>query len=208
MLPANELLTFFAAAALLAIAPGPDNIFVMTQSALHGRLAGIAVTFGLCTGLIVHTFLVAIGVAALIKASATAFMVLKIMGALYLLYLAYGAFRASASNITMEERQKMRTAVLYRRGIFMNVTNPKVTIFFLAFLPQFVNPEYGSVTLQFAELGVVFIVATLLIFGSVAIIGGTVGTWLNANPKAQKIMNWTAGTIFCAMALKLLVSER
>ena len=148
MLSPEVLLTFFAASLLLGIAPGPDNIFVLTQSAVYGVRAGLATTLGLVTGLCVHTTAVALGVAALFQTSPLAFAILKYVGAAYLLYLAWLSFRAGA--LLTHAPDGGRTAfpgygVLYRRGIVMNVTNPKVTLFFLAFLPQFCNPALGGV---------------------------------------------------------------
>lgn len=208
MLPIEVTGTFFLAAILLALAPGPDNIFVLTQSAVHGRLAGMMVTVGLATGLIVHTSAVAFGVAVIFQTSAIAFSLLKIAGACYLLYLAWGAFRAGSSNINMKTEQSAGFLKLYLRGIIMNVTNPKVSIFFLAFLPQFADPSRGSVTLQIFYLGGLFILATLLIFGGVALLAGSIGTWLNQSQKSQIIMNRVAGSVFAVLALKLISTER
>lgn len=208
MIPIELLLAFFAASLALAIAPGPDNIFVLTQSAVHGRVVGLVVTFGLCTGLIVHTLAVALGVAALFQASALAFTVLKTVGAAYLLYLAWLAFRASATRVNLSDGSTLGLWQYYRRGIIMNVTNPKVSIFFLAFLPQFADPQRGSLTLQIVFLGLVFIVATILVFGGVALLAGSLGERFNRSVTAQRAMNWLAGTVFIGLALKLVTSER
>lgn len=208
MMPPESALIFFAASALLALTPGPDNIFVLTLSALHGRKAGLLVTLGLCTGLIGHTVAVALGIAALFQASAVAFTALKIAGACYLLYLAWGAFRASASQLESGPDIPLNGWQLYRRGIVMNLTNPKVSIFFLAFLPQFADPARGSLTLQLIALGGIFMLAALLIFSSIAALAGSLGGWLNRSPRAQLVMNRTAGTIFVVLALKLAMAER
>ena len=208
MLPTETISAFFLASALLAIVPGPDNVFVLTQSALHGKLSGLVVVFGLCTGLLVHTGAVAFGVAVLFQASALAFTLLKVIGAGYLLYLAWQIFRASPEQIHMSNNSQRSLATLYRRGIIMNVTNPKVSIFFLAFLPQFADPERGSISLQMIALGGIFIVATILVFGAVAMIGGALGDWLNRSTRAQKMMNWVAGTVFVGLALKLVTAEK
>ena len=149
--PANFLL-FISASALLAIAPGPDNIFVLTQSAIKGKLAGIVVTLGLCTGLLVHTTLVAFGVAAVFEASALAFRVLKFAGAAYLLYLAWGAFRAGSSSIAAEDAG-LGLRQYYLRGILMNVTNPKVSIFFLGLLTSVCPTRSGELTPSTCYLG-------------------------------------------------------
>lgn len=207
MMPIETLLLFFFASVALALAPGPDNIFVLTQSAVYGRKAGVLVTLGLCTGLLVHTGAVALGVAAIFQTSALAFTLLKIVGALYLLYLAITAFRAGASNLDEVDTQDIAWGKLYARGIIMNTTNPKVAIFFLAFLPQFTNPSLGSMTIQLLALGAIFMVATLLVFGGVAWFAGYLGEWLKGSEKSQILMNRIAGTVFAGLALRLAISE-
>lgn len=208
MIPFETLGAFFAASVLLALAPGPDNIFVLTQSALHGKIPGLCVTLGLCTGLLVHTSAVALGMAAVFKASAVAFNLIKILGAGYLIYLAWLSFRASATRLESRNPDGLTLPKLYLRGIVMNVTNPKVSIFFLAFLPQFADPDRGALTLQMIALGGVFIVATVLVFGSVALLAGAIGQWLKRSPRVQVIMNRVAGVVFVSLALKLATSQR
>jgi threonine/homoserine/homoserine lactone efflux protein len=203
MIPIDTLAAFFTASVLLALAPGPDNIFVLTQSALRGKMAGLLVTLGLCTGLIVHTTAVAFGVAVIFQASALAFTMLKLFGAGYLLYLAWLVFRAAAEKIGTGRASGLSYGRLYRRGIIMNVTNPKVSIFFLAFLPQFADPARGSLTLQLLLLGGVFIVSTIIVFGGIALLAGAIGGWLNRSPRTQLIMNRLAGVVFVGLAVKL-----
>lgn len=207
MIPIDTAATFSVASVLLALAPGPDNIFVLTQSALQGRGAGLLVTLGLCTGLIVHTSAVAAGVAAVFQASRLAFTILKLVGAAYLLYLAWQAFRAGASAIEDDGRERMGRRALYARGIVMNVTNPKVSIFFLAFLPQFADPARGPLALQLVALGGLFIAATLCVFGAIALAAGSVGGWLRRSARAQRVMNRVAGGVFLALAVKLATAR-
>lgn len=208
ILPYETVVTFFLASVILALAPGPDNIFVLTQSALYGKASGLWVTLGLCTGLIVHTTAVALGVAVIFQTSTMAFFALKVAGACYLLYLAWQSFRAAATQIDTKETKKLNMSKLYRRGIIMNVTNPKVSIFFLAFLPQFTDPGRGAITLQIVSLGFLFIMATVFIFGSVALLAGTLGDWLNRSDKVQVIMNRVAGCVFAGLAIKLITTSR
>ena len=208
MIPVETLLAFFMASVLLALAPGPDNIFVLAQSSLYGKRSGLVVMLGLCTGLVVHSFAVALGVAVIFQQSALAFSALKLAGAGYLLYLAWQAFRASAAKIKGEGNGEIRLLKLYGRGIIMNITNPKVSIFFLAFLPQFADPSRGPVWLQILLLGGLFILSTILVFGGIALLAGTIGQWLNRSGKTQKIMNRVAGTVFVGLALKLATTER
>ena len=208
MIPPEVLITFLSVSVLLALAPGPDNIFVLTQSALAGKYAGLAVTLGLCTGLIVHTSAVAFGVAVIFQTSALAFTALKFVGAAYLLYLAWLSFAADAEDISAKKNESRSYSRLYRRGIIMNVTNPKVSIFFLAFLPQFADPQRGSLVLQIMLLGGVFAISTILVFGSIAMFAASLGSWIAKSDKTQLIMNRIAGTVFVALALRLIMIER
>ncbi|MBN9669776.1 LysE family translocator [Roseibium aggregatum] len=208
MIPFDILTVFFTAAVALGLAPGPDNLFVLTQSALYGRRAGLIVTLGLCTGLVVHSCAVALGVAAIFKTSELAFTLLKIVGAGYLLYLAFQAFRAGKSDLSTQKGAELPPASLYRRGIVMNVTNPKVALFFLAFLPQFADPARGSVPVQILLFGGLFILATVLVFGGIALSAGALGDVLKRSPQAQIWLNRLAGVVFVGLALRLAVAER
>ncbi|MBI1495162.1 LysE family translocator [Halocynthiibacter styelae] len=207
MIPFETLTLFFGASVMLALAPGPDNVFVLTQSAMNGRVAGLFVTLGLCTGLLFHTTAVALGVAAIFQTSEIAFTLLKFAGAGYLLYLAYKAFRAGSTAIE-GERAEASLKSLYLRGLIMNITNPKVAIFFLAFLPQFARPEFGPLIPQLMILGAVMAVSTILVFGSVAIGAGSLGDWLKARPSAQIWINRVAGLVFVGLAAKLITAQR
>lgn len=207
MLPWETGCSFFATAILLALAPGPDNIFVLTQSALHGVKAGLATTFGLITGLCFHMAAVALGVAALFRTSPLAFTLLKGVGGIYLLYLAWLSFRSGTSRALLERSGFPGYGVLYRRGVLMNITNPKVTLFFLAFLPLFVIPSLGRIPLQILLLGGLFQLATLLIFGTVAFLGGKLALWFNRSVRGQLIMNRVAGCVFVGLALMLVFTS-
>ena len=208
LLPAGTMGAFFGAALLLGIAPGPDNIFVLTQSALYGARAGIASTLGLMTGLVWHTLIVALGVAAIFQTSPAAFTALKLVGAAYLVYLAWltwksGSVRAPAQGPSAASAGPGQWA-LYRRGVLMNATNPKVTLFFLAFLPQFTKPELGMLPWQTAQLGLLFALSTLLVFGGVALVGGRLSLWLNNTPRGQLCINRLAALVFVLLAASLL----
>ncbi len=208
MIPLETVLVFLAASTALALVPGPDNIFVLTQSALHGRSAGMFVTLGLCTGLIVHTTAVALGVAVIFQTSEIAFNILKVVGAGYLLYLAWQAFKASASKLNAKENVNAGPRALYVRGLVMNITNPKVAIFFLAFLPQFADPSLGSLTAQMFIFGGLMMLVTLVVFGTVGWTAGFLGEWLRRSTRAQIMLNRIAATVFIALALRLVTSER
>ena len=200
---------FVVTSVVLGLAPGPDNIFILTQSALTGRKTGIIVTLGLCTGILIHTMLVAVGVSVIFRTSEIAFTLLKIAGASYLAYLAWQAFKAKASDLEEGEAKasRLKWHRLYMRGIIMNVTNPKVAIFFLAFLPQFADPLHGSMTLQLLLLGIVFDIVTLFVFSLIALGAGYLGEWLKKRRIAQLAINYVAGTIFLALALRLVTTK-
>lgn len=208
MIDGSVMLAFFSSSALLALTPGPDNLFVMAQSAQNGRMAGLFVTLGLATGLIGHTLAVAFGLAAIVHSSALAFAILKGLGAAYLLYLAWQAFRADASTSSQERLPSLSKGSLYRRGIVMNLTNPKVSFFFMAFLPQFADPRHGSMEVQFFLLGALFIMATLLVFGVLSLLAGGVGDTFHNSALARKVVNRVAAAVFVGLAMKLLLSER
>jgi threonine/homoserine/homoserine lactone efflux protein len=208
MITYQTALTFFAVAVVLSLTPGPDNIFVLLQSAMRGPKAGMLIVLGLCSGLLVHTTAVALGLSALFAASAVAFTVLKLVGAAYLLYLAWQAFRAPTGIKQTTSRETMGARQTYLRGVIMNVTNPKVAIFFLAFLPQFAHPENGSMTIQMLLLGGIFIVATLIVFSAIAYFSGAFGTLLIRSARAQRWLNWLAGTVFVGLAVKLATAQR
>jgi len=208
MIEVDVLVLFFTTSVLLAFAPGPDNLFVMAQSAQQGRMAGFVVTLGLCTGLIAHTAAVAFGLAAVVKTSALAFSVLKLLGAAYLIYLAWQAFRAAAAAEVPQQAAAVDSGKLYRRGIIMNITNPKVSIFFLAFLPQFTDPAKGAIALQIILLGCLFIVATILVFGAISIFAGTLGEKFRRSARAQRVLNCIAGSIFAGLAVKLMITRQ
>ncbi len=208
MIDMPTLMLFFPAALLLALAPGPDNLFVLAQSAQNGRKSGFIVTLGLSTGLVGHTLAVAFGLAALIKASTVAFTLLKAVGALYLLYLAWQAWRAGAAAGDGERVQAQSAGELYRRGIVMNLTNPKVSLFFLAFLPQFADPARGSMVVQFLELGGLFMLATMIVFGLVSVLAGGLGERFRRSPSAVRTVNRSAAVVFIGLAVKLACTER
>lgn len=208
MLPLDTTLTFFAASVLLALSPGPDNVFVLLHSAVHGRKAGLLVVLGLCSGLLFHTAAVALGLAAVFAASAAAFTALKLLGAGYLLYLAWSAWHAPVGIADTATESAMSPLQTYLRGVMMNITNPKVAIFFLAFLPQFADPAQGSMALQIVQLGGVFMLAALLTFSAVAWFAAGFGQVFKRSLRAQQILNRVASIVFVGLALRLATAQR
>lgn len=208
MFTIENLSLFVTASVFLAFVPGPDNLFVLTQSMSKGAKNGVFITLGLCSGLVFHTTAVALGIAAIFKTSVMAFNILKYIGATYLLYLAFMSFKSNSKDKLKANNTAISPMKLYKRGIIMNITNPKVSIFFLAFLPQFTNPQNSNLTLQIFILGAIFMLCALIVFSFVALIAGRIGTWFNRTPNAQNILNKMAGTIFTGLALKLALAHR
>lgn len=206
---AETTLTFLAAALLLGYTPGPDNLFVLMQSLAHGARAGMTVVLGLCTGLCVHTAAVALGLAAVVAGSPVAFTVLKSAGAAYLGWLAWQAWRATPQALQpghADPGPALSARVLYARGVVMNLSNPKVLLFFLALLPQFADPGRGPVASQIVWFGAWFVVATVVSFGSIALSAGALAGRLTRSTSAQRALNRACAIVFAALALRLLMS--
>lgn len=208
-MPFDLWVSFTVAAAVLAVAPGPDNLFVLLQSAMYGAKAGIFVTLGLCVGVLIQTLMAAFGVAAVVAASPTLLLIVQLAGVAYLLYLAWGAWRAPVGNEDEESASKYPKLThfqLWRRGILMNITNPKVLIFFLAFFPQFIikGSTETQVMIQMLIMGLTFLVCTLVVFCTVAWCAGTLADRLR-NPKVQTILNKTSAVIFIILAVSTLL---
>lgn len=203
------LIAFILASAALGISPGPDNIFVLTQSISHGKKAGLATVFGLVSGCLVHTTLLAFGISALIKQSDTLFWIIKLFGAAYLLFLAYKVFKKE-SDIKLQNQETTENGFqsLFIKGFTMNVLNPKVTIFFLAFFPAFLFSTRMGTVAQFFVLGLLFMLVTLIIFGSIALLAGKVSTYLTQNQKVGFLLKWLQIVVFVAIAIYLVLSDK
>lgn len=184
--------------------PGPDNIFLVTQSTIQGKKSGLILAAGLCSGLLFHTAAVALGVSAVLKTYPLAFTLIKLSGASYLLYLAWKSFRPS-SHSSSGEGKHIEASKLFSRGVIMNITNPKVSIFFLAFLPQFVVPSDGAVSWQMIKLGLIFILATAIIFSILSAIAGAIGKRILNSNKSLRLMNKVGGVVFVLLAVKLFI---
>jgi threonine/homoserine/homoserine lactone efflux protein len=231
------MLEFFIAAIVVALAPGPDNLFVLAQSATHGAKAGFCIIGGLCTGIMVQTGLLVVGVSALIAASPVAFFVIQCLGAAYLVYLAYKSFQVRAGVVVSSEfgvrnsesgirssefgirnsesgvrssesdkSQSLSARRLYLRGIIMNLTNPKAILFALSFIPPAVKMDSPlSPSVQMLILGSEFVMATFIVFGTVALLAGAVKKFMLNSPKANRNLNWFSGAVFLFMAVALFV---
>ena len=202
----DQLLPFLTASAILTLSPGPDIIYVMVQGIANGKKHGLVTALGLASGIIIHTSLVAFGVSAIIRESETIFYFIKILGALYLLYLAYLFFKSDSSIAYSAEGVKQKTLFsLYKQGFLMNVLNPKVTIFFLAFFPGFLWEPNGNTVIQFYILGAIFMALTILIFGSVALLGGKISIYLKKHRHSGLVLKWLQIVVFIGIAIFILI---
>ena len=206
LLTLPQFATFLAAAILITLAPGPDNLMVLSIGMARGREPGVAFGLGCALGCLNHTLLAALGISALIAASPTAFIVLKIAGGLYLIWLGIQAIR-NARAVGAPQRGKALAETpgkLFVKGLVANAINPKVILFFLAFLPQFVDSQRGHVAWQIAQLGVLFTVQAIVIFGAVGWFAGSIGERLARRPAIGAWLDRVAGGIFVALGLRLL----
>lgn len=200
--------SFLAVSVMLALAPGPDILFVITQGVTRGAKAAVTLACGLSSGVIVHTALAALGVSVVFKTSPMAFFILKIIGAAYLFYLAFQAFVHRNELVRIEsEKNSLSAKKLFIRGFFMNVLNPKVILFFLALFPQFVKEQNGFVAFQMAQLGVVFMLSALTVFIIVGALADKTSKRLMNNPKFAKFANILTSCIFLAIGIKLALSQ-
>ena len=202
ILSTETIIAFVTASVVLSLVPGPDNIFVMSHSALKGWKIGFYTTLGLCTGLIAHTVLVAIGVSVIFQTSAIAFNGLKIIGAFYLLYLAWLSVQNKELNLGGTDKDSTNRSY-YFTGVIMNLTNPKVALFFLVFLPQFVNTSNDNVSIQIFLLGLLFIISALCVFTSIAYLASFLEDILKKSKTVNKNLNILAALIYFALAINL-----
>ncbi|TXD50361.1 MULTISPECIES: LysE family translocator [unclassified Polaribacter] len=202
----ETILSFAFATSILAISPGPDNIFVLTQSIVNGKKYGVATVFGLISGCLVHTTLLAFGVSAIIKESENLFFAIKVFGAIYLLYLAYKVYKSDANIIFSEDIVEKKTRLqLFKQGFIMNVLNPKVSIFFLAFFPGFLFSDSIATVFQFYILGFIFMFVSLLIFSTIAILAGAISHRIKENKSIGLYLKWMQVVVFVLIAAFVLV---
>jgi threonine/homoserine/homoserine lactone efflux protein len=206
---ARALLPYLGACVLLTLAPGPDNIFVVTQGLARGRWAALCAAWGMVSGILVHTTAAALGVSAIFAASPLAFHAVKYAGALYLLYLAWRTLREGGALHVSGRAAPAAGLALYRRGFLMNVLNPKVALFFLAFLPQFVQTAAGvPVWLQMIILGLMFMAQAFGLFSLIAVFSGTLGELLTRRPGVRRLFGVLTAAVFIGLAAHLALASR
>ncbi|HEY2498505.1 MAG TPA: LysE family translocator [Candidatus Angelobacter sp.] len=199
--------TFLTAALMLNLAPGPDMLYVIGRSVGQGRKAGIVSALGVFFGCWVHILAAALGIAALLRSSPVAFNLVRYAGAAYLIYLGFKLLRQKADLSSRQLRHESLTSI-FRQGVITNVLNPKVAIFFLAFLPQFIDAHRGSVILQILLLGLIFNVGGTLVNLAVAYAGGTLGELLRRNQRIAQLQRWFTGLVFVGLGLRLAWQRR
>ncbi|GGW70565.1 threonine/homoserine/homoserine lactone efflux protein [Winogradskyella epiphytica] len=200
------LLSFALATSALAISPGPDNIYVLVQSIANGKSYGIATVCGLITGCIIHTSLLAFGVSAIIASNEKLFFGIKLLGAIYLIYLAYLVFKSDASlSFDSDNVPKKSLKQLFIQGFFMNVLNPKVIIFFLAFFPGFLFSDSMSTVIQFYILGGIFMLVSFIIFVSIALLAGNIKTYTMTHKNSGLVLKWLQIVVFVGIAVFILL---
>lgn len=201
IIDSNTLSIFISTSFILAITPGPDNLFVITQSALYSWKAGLLIILGLCLGLIVHSTLVALGIVSILESSPLVFPVLKFIGAGYLVYLAWQTYHAGITHVSTKMTPQLTTFSLIRRGFIMNISNPKVAVFFLAFLPQFIDLHQTDTESQIATLGFIFILVTFFVFGSMAVLSASLAAQFIQSAHAQRLMNTVTAIVLISLAV-------
>jgi threonine/homoserine/homoserine lactone efflux protein len=202
-----DIALFLVASALLTIAPGPDIVYVLTRGISQGPRAGVAAALGFATGCIFHTVLAAVGIAALIRSSQVAFDVVRYAGAAYLVWIGVQALRHRSSFAIERASDTRALGAIYRQSVIGNILNPKVTLFFLAFLPQFVDTQAGHVGWQMALLGAIFMIQTVVIFGAVALFSGWLGAWIRRKPAIGQRLNVFAGVTFIALGIRVALPD-
>lgn len=203
------IVSFLAASILLTLMPGPDNIFVLTESLTNGKRNGIAISIGLCVGVLVHTFAAATGLSIIIQQSELAFTIVSYLGAVYLFYLAFQARKDKKISVPIHSKTKFTHtpfSSLVKKGFFMNVLNPKVSLFFIAFLPQFTSKNGFDITLQMLVLGLIFMVQALFIFSAIANLASQLTPYANKS-KFWKIAKWSKIGILIILGFTLLFSK-
>lgn len=207
-LSAEQFFAFLAAAMLITASPGPDNLLVLSTGIARGRTPGVAFGLGCALGCLSHTLLAAVGVSALIAASPVAFMLLKVCGGGYLMWMGFQALR-SRGGVTVSSARGADESLrrLFAKGLLANAINPKVALFFLSFLPQFVIAGHGHVGWQTVQLGLAFTVQAALMFGLLGYFSGVIGQWLQRHARAGLWLDRLAGTIFVALGLRLITTR-
>lgn len=204
------IISFVIASILLSLIPGPDNIFVLTESITKGKRNGIIISLGLVSGVVIHTLLIVFGLAIFIKKYESIFIFIKIFGALYLLSLAYQSYtektlqKPNKKIVKQKIKWKEPFLSLFKKGLLMNVLNPKVALFFIAFLPQFITKNGFYYEIQILILGAIFILQAFIIFSGIAILADKLSKHLTS-PIFWKNVKWIKTAVLVGLAIFLFL---
>ena len=208
MIESTRFVLFIGISCALIIAPGPDMFYVITRGMAHGRKAGMLSAFGVVCGILVHTTAAALGLTLILQSSAIAFLLVKYVGATYLLYLGVKAWRDKSIFSLHSPTSAMNSIALFWQGVLSNILNPKIAIFFLAFLPQFVDKGSGHLAIQMFFLGLTFAGMGLCFLLVVGYSSGAIGGWLTRRPNFAHFLQRLAGGILIGLGIRLALSER
>ena len=207
MLDLKTVTLFLTASFILAITPGPDILYVITRGMTQGKKAALAAATGFTLGNIVHTFFAVVGISAILRASAVAFTIVKLAGAVYLIYIGFKTFRAKG-NVSGDNSKILSAKAIFIQSVTANVLNPKVAIFFLAFFPQFVKPQNGNTSMQMIQLGILFMFSAFTVFSIVGIFSGTIGDKLKNNEKLNSKLHQIAGCVLIGLGILIAIPEK
>jgi threonine/homoserine/homoserine lactone efflux protein len=204
----TNLVLFLTASLVVIVAPGPDNILVLTRGVARGRSAALVSASGASIGLVVHSSFAAVGLSALLAQSTVAFSVVKYVGAAYLIYLGVRALLDREGFAAQREVGPIPLRRVFTQAVASNVLNPKIAVFFLAYLPQFADPATGGTALQLLALGLAFALLTLAIFSAIAVFSGTIGSGLRTRPRLAGGLGWLTGCVLIFLGLRLALQDR
>lgn len=207
MIDSTQLLLFISASFILAITPGPDIIYTLTRGITQGRKAAMFAAFGFNFGIMFHTLFAALGISAILRASALAYQGVKYAGAAYLIYIGIQTWRSHSQSMVAGKADILQPMTIFKQTVLCNILNPKVALFFLAFLPQFVEPTKGSVGMQMCVLGIIFMIVSFPVFMALAMFSGAIGQRLKGNPRIEGWLKRVAGGVLVSLGLALAAPE-
>lgn len=207
MIDSTQLLLFISASFILAITPGPDIVYTLTRGIAQGRKAAMFAAMGFNFGVIFHTAFAALGLSAILRTSALAYQGIKYAGAAYLIYIGIQTWRSHSASAVEGKCDHLAPSTIFKQTVLCNVLNPKVALFFLAFLPQFVDASKGNVGIQMCILGFVFMLVSFPVFASIALFSGAIGDRLRGNPSIESWLKRVAGGVLVSLGLALAMPE-
>jgi threonine/homoserine/homoserine lactone efflux protein len=208
MIEPAQFALFIGVSWALILAPGPDMVYVITRGISHGRRAGIVSAFGVICGILIHTMAAALGMALIFQTSVIAFQIVKYLGALYLIYLGVKSWLGKSSFNLQPATERVSSQALFWQGMLSNVLNPKIAIFFLSFLPQFIDKGSSNIPLQMVMLGFTFALFGLCFLTLVGYFAGSIGAWLSRKPQYTKTFRWITGSILISLGSHLALAEQ